>query len=309
MAVKWSHVESDTFSVQNGVRQGGNLSPLLFNVYIDDLLHEVRRSGIGCHVGSCAVNIIAYADDIVLLSPTRTGLVRLVEKCELFASTRDVCFNTLKSVCMVFHPQKPYGAKHLGTAKPACVPLNGSFMSWVDEFKYLGHVLVPNLSDSADMRRVKRVLYYGANAISAKLAYADKRILVELFKLFCSNMFGCELWNPYDNRKAFKELCVAYHSSLKKLVKMPRSSRNHDLCLALELLPCHMNVARKQLTFWLRLSGSDNIIIRALLAGDVGKYGLLAKCQMQIRHEYDLIPMDLSTVSPSDIRNVFVSKP
>ena len=79
--------------------------PSLFNLYIDDLLCDLRQSGLGCHVGTCAVNVIAYADDIVLLSPTRTGLENLVRKCELFATSRDIQVNVNKYVCMFFPPQ------------------------------------------------------------------------------------------------------------------------------------------------------------------------------------------------------------
>ena len=307
MAVKWSHVESDPFSIQNGVRQGGNLSPLLFNLYIDDLLCTLRQSGIGCHVRSCAVNIIAYADDIVLLAPTRTGLERLVRKCELFALSRDIKFNVKKSVCMLFSPQKPYGAKHLGNGKPLCIPLNGQSMSWVNEFKYLGHMLSCNLSDNADMRRVKRSLYYGVNTLCAKVGYADKKILVQLFKTYCCNMYGCELWNIFVDKKAFKEVCVAYHSSLKKLVQMPRFSRNHDLCLSLGLLPSHMHIASRQLSFWRRLCGSDNTIVSAIMSR-IGRHGMLAQCHLQIRRAHDLMALDLSTTSSSDIVNMFNSK-
>ena len=195
MAVKWSHVESDSFSVKNGVRQGGNLSPLLFNLYIDDLLCDLRQSGIGCHVGSCAVNVIAYADDIVLLSPTRTGLNKLVQKCELFAVSRDIKFNAKKSVCMLFTPQRPYSSRHLGDTEPKCIYLNGQPMSWVYTFKYLGHQMVSNLCDSTDMRRAKRALYYGTNMLCARVGYADKHILIQLFKAYCSSLYGCELWN------------------------------------------------------------------------------------------------------------------
>jgi len=55
--------------VSNGTQQGGSLSPFLFCRYIRDLLQEVAQSDIGCNVGGLTMNILAYADDIVLLAP------------------------------------------------------------------------------------------------------------------------------------------------------------------------------------------------------------------------------------------------
>ena len=39
MTARWGHCISNSFHVPNGVRQGGLLSPQLFNVYIDGLSH------------------------------------------------------------------------------------------------------------------------------------------------------------------------------------------------------------------------------------------------------------------------------
>ena len=46
--VKWSSAYSHRFPVKNGVRQGAVSSPLLFSVYIDGLIRELRESGLGC---------------------------------------------------------------------------------------------------------------------------------------------------------------------------------------------------------------------------------------------------------------------
>ena len=51
LRVKWGSVMSESFTVINGVKQEGVLSPVLFAVYTDGLLLRLQESGIGCHIG------------------------------------------------------------------------------------------------------------------------------------------------------------------------------------------------------------------------------------------------------------------
>ena len=67
-------IKSNSFTVHNGVKQGGVLSPLLFSIYLDTLLCDLTSCGYGCYVGSKFMGAMAYADDIVLLSPNLNGL-------------------------------------------------------------------------------------------------------------------------------------------------------------------------------------------------------------------------------------------
>ena len=76
MFVRWHNCHSACFSVLNGVRQGGVLSPFLFRVYIRSLINDVVISRSGCYIAGVCVKLLAYADDIVLLSPSLHGLFR-----------------------------------------------------------------------------------------------------------------------------------------------------------------------------------------------------------------------------------------
>ena len=62
----------------HGVKQCGVLSPLLFSVYLDDLLCELRQANVGCHMNGYFVGAVIYADDITLLGPTRSSILSML---------------------------------------------------------------------------------------------------------------------------------------------------------------------------------------------------------------------------------------
>ena len=57
LRTKWNGFTRDAFSVSRGVRQGGVVSPLLFTVYIDDLLKELSQSSVGCYWGNILLEL------------------------------------------------------------------------------------------------------------------------------------------------------------------------------------------------------------------------------------------------------------
>ena len=68
MTVKWGNCISNSFNVTNGVRQGGVLSPQLFNVYIDGLSGILNKSTICGSLGGKRINHLLYADDLCIIS-------------------------------------------------------------------------------------------------------------------------------------------------------------------------------------------------------------------------------------------------
>ena len=100
MYVRWGKLLSSPFTVSNGVRQGGILSPFLFNVYMDELSTWLNKLSIGCAVGNLRINHIMFADDLVLVSPSTRGLSILLHECEKYGIECDILFNPKKSAVM-----------------------------------------------------------------------------------------------------------------------------------------------------------------------------------------------------------------
>ena len=100
--VRWGSTLSTPFNVTNGVRQGGILSPYLYNVYIDDLSHILSKTQVGCYINGVCANHLAYADDTVILAPSAQGLQDLLHVCEVYAKKHNnLLYSMLKrlSVC------------------------------------------------------------------------------------------------------------------------------------------------------------------------------------------------------------------
>ena len=66
--VKWGSSFSTSFRVTNGIKQGGLTSPILYNVYTNELNERLKESKVGCHISGVCVNHISYADDLIVLA-------------------------------------------------------------------------------------------------------------------------------------------------------------------------------------------------------------------------------------------------
>ena len=70
------------FYVGNGVRHGGILSPLLCNIYIDDLSTNLS----GCIINGVFINHMMDADDSVLIAPSPAAVQKLIDCCSAFCN-------------------------------------------------------------------------------------------------------------------------------------------------------------------------------------------------------------------------------
>ena len=140
------------FSIYNGVRQGGILSPKLFLVYIDDLSDKFVKCKVGCYIDNLCMNHVMYADDICLMALSPAALQELIDICFDFSVQNYLSFNSSKSYCMVFKP-KSY--------KLSCPRLfmDNQLLKYIDDIKYLGFTFSSDQKDDKDLLRQLRLLY------------------------------------------------------------------------------------------------------------------------------------------------------
>ena len=96
-AVKWGSEKSRDFPVPLGIKQGGINSPDFFACYYDGLTTLLRRKQLGCHIGNLFLASIFFADDIVLLAPTRSSLQKMINECSIYCEKYCLSFNNKKS--------------------------------------------------------------------------------------------------------------------------------------------------------------------------------------------------------------------
>ena len=86
------------------VKQGCPLSLILFGLFIDELETTIKTlGGAGCSLAKADIQILLYADDVVLLSSSATGLQRHLDALQVFCDTHDLKVNLGKTKVMIFN--------------------------------------------------------------------------------------------------------------------------------------------------------------------------------------------------------------
>ena len=178
MFVKWGSVQSSAFKCSNGIKQGGVLSPLLFNVYFDDLSKELNKLDVGPQVGDKRCNHFMYADDIALFAISVTGLQRLINICLTYGLKFDILFNPAKTKLIVFRNRN-----FRNVIFPA-VRINGQVIEEVTGSKYLGYWLCNDLSDDLDIQRQTRYIYAQGNGLIRKFHNCSTGVKLRLFMTY-----------------------------------------------------------------------------------------------------------------------------
>lgn len=78
-AVKVEEGSTPCFQSYVGVKQGCNLSPTLFNLYINDIPELFSKSCDPVKLGETDLNCLLYADDLVLMFESKSGLQNVLQ--------------------------------------------------------------------------------------------------------------------------------------------------------------------------------------------------------------------------------------
>ena len=103
-SIKIDQYQTRPFQYTRGVRQGCILSPLLFNLYINDLPFSFENILSDPFVlpNGTKLNALLYADDLIILSRSKTGLQNCLNTLATYCNTWMLSVNLQKTKIMVF---------------------------------------------------------------------------------------------------------------------------------------------------------------------------------------------------------------
>ena len=260
--VKWANSLSQGFQVSNGVRQGAVSSPILFCIYINDLIKQLRSSTLGCQIQGIYLGVWIYADDIILLAPSRNGLQEMTNICEQFANKNELKFSTnvninkSKTKCVIFNKS------NINVNNVCPIILNGVPLPYVDDFKHLGHVFQSDNSMSKDCS-IKRAKFISiVHSLNQEFHFSEPTLVVKLYNIYACSFYGSNLWDLYcDNTN---KISTSWNVAVRILFDLPRQTHRYFIEPVSESLHVKTMLCSRFISFCDSLSNSSKLIIRLI---------------------------------------------
>lgn len=197
-AVRLNNYVTDWFSVTHGVKQGCNISPALFSIYVNDLASDIKDLQCGVKFDDNIISLLMYADDIALLAANEHSLQCMLQCLNSWCEKWRLVINEEKTKIIHFRnpssPRSPY--------KFLC---GDSFISYADRYRYLGFWFTEHLDLSVSVRELAKSANRALSAIITKSKFAGgmslavfKQLytsLVEPVLFYCSGIWGHNKYN------------------------------------------------------------------------------------------------------------------
>ena len=268
--IVWDGQRGDFEHINAGVRQGGIMSPFLFNFYMDELLKTVSSLDCGCKLGVSRVNIVAYADDVAILANSAEQLNEIYRLFKVGIDMLGLKINEEKSKCLIFHKSKRLNISHN--------VLNSIKFEIVDNFEYLGFILKHNLDDSMDIEEKLKSFYSSFYSTFRNFNMVNIETFLFLFSSYCTPNYGLPLWSGKNVFKghSLKTFNIAYSNALKKIIGVPKYSSSHIVANLCQVLLFKHRVALIQARYFKKVLKKSNHIFKInsifLLNGTLGKH-------------------------------------
>ena len=226
---------------------------MLFSIYIDDLVGEVIKADIGCYISSMCVSIFLFADDILLVSPTVTGLQCLLNVCESELCKLDMQVNTKKSMCIRFGQRFE--------DKCADLTSNQGTIQWVSSCRYLGVFFVSGRTFKCSFDNAKSKFFRAFNALYSKVGRsASEEVVITLLRVKCLPilLYGTEAC-PLSSRDR-QSIEFAITRIFMKVFRTGSPAIVAECQRFFNFLSISQQIAIRSATFLQRFSASENLL-------------------------------------------------
>ena len=205
---------SECINVNNGVLQGTLISPMLFNLYINDLINELDKN---------SFEVLAYADDLCVLCDGRNQLNNVIKIIDKWSKLNGIKVNKNKSGIMIL--KNDIKEKDNIDGYPI-----------IREYKYLGILInfKMNIQNHIGMINKKLDEYFKKNFILNKRYFSVKSIML-IFGYFHKSRLLYGLPAFIDQKSKIERIDNIMITNIKKLLKLAKRTNTERLKIALGL--------------------------------------------------------------------------
>ena len=168
-----------------------------------------------------------YADDIILLSASVTGLQSMLDICYDYGRNHYLIFNSKKSVCCAFGSCSAIDNMKIGDVS----------IAWVRSFKYLGITFNSDSKHSIDIEIIKRKFYAACNSVLSHCKGNNELVKLHLVKSYCLPLLTYCLGAIQVPQYKVRELGVCWNDCFRKIFRFQRWESVKELEWYLNELP------------------------------------------------------------------------